>query len=337
MTDRDGTAVDVESISVEPELAGARDRLRGERLVQLEEIDLFERSPNSAGAKRSGASSTPRRSTGRSISRCSSATSTRSSPRVPGGIGVIHPVRVLVRLRPKIHDPQGEAIRRALGVAGVSGVESVRQGEGVRPRDRGPVPGCSGGEGARPGRARPREPGARGFRGRSRTALMARRRFAVLVFPGTNCEGDVLHAIRAVTGQDAELVWHRQGSLDGFRRGGASRRLRPRGLPPRRRSRAVLPGDDAALRDGGGRAGGRRDLQRLPDPPGGGDAPRSDAAEPLAHLCVPRGVGPRRGPRFAADRGACGGGRRSASRWATPRGTSISTTGSWTRSRPGAR
>ncbi len=42
---------------------------------------------------------------------------------------MIHPVRVLVRLRPKIHDPQGEAIRRALGVAGVAGIESVRQGK----------------------------------------------------------------------------------------------------------------------------------------------------------------------------------------------------------------
>lgn len=39
---------------------------------------------------------------------------------------MIHPIRVLVRLRPKIHDPQGEAIRRSLGV---SGVESVRQGK----------------------------------------------------------------------------------------------------------------------------------------------------------------------------------------------------------------
>ncbi len=41
-------------------------------------------------------------------------------------------------------------------------------------------------------------------------------RFAVVVFPGTNCEGDVQHAIRAVTGRDAALVWHQEGSLDGF-------------------------------------------------------------------------------------------------------------------------
>ena len=45
---------------------------------------------------------------------------------------------------------------------------------------------------------------------------MARQRFAVPVFPGTNCEGDVLHALRTVAGQDAELVWHQERSLAGF-------------------------------------------------------------------------------------------------------------------------
>ena len=40
-----------------------------------------------------------------------------------------HRVRVLVRLRPGIYDPQGEAIRRALAGAGTGGVASVRQGK----------------------------------------------------------------------------------------------------------------------------------------------------------------------------------------------------------------
>jgi len=39
------------------------------------------------------------------------------------------PVRVLVRLRPAIHDPQGETIRRALAGAGEDSVRSVRQGK----------------------------------------------------------------------------------------------------------------------------------------------------------------------------------------------------------------
>lgn len=38
-------------------------------------------------------------------------------------------VRVEVRLRPSIYDPQGEAIRRALAAGGASGVTSVRQGK----------------------------------------------------------------------------------------------------------------------------------------------------------------------------------------------------------------
>lgn len=37
--------------------------------------------------------------------------------------------QVLVRLRPSIYDPQGEAIRRSLASAGVGGIESVRQGK----------------------------------------------------------------------------------------------------------------------------------------------------------------------------------------------------------------
>ena len=40
-------------------------------------------------------------------------------------------------------------------------------------------------------------------------------RAAVVVFPGTNCEADVAHALRAA-GADADLVWHRETSLDGF-------------------------------------------------------------------------------------------------------------------------
>lgn len=37
---------------------------------------------------------------------------------------------------------------------------------------------------------------------------------AVVVFPGTNCERDVKHAFESLGG-DAELVWHRETSLDG--------------------------------------------------------------------------------------------------------------------------
>ena len=38
-------------------------------------------------------------------------------------------------------------------------------------------------------------------------------RFAVLVFPGSNCDHDAYHATKHVLGQDARLVWHKEESL----------------------------------------------------------------------------------------------------------------------------
>ena len=38
---------------------------------------------------------------------------------------------------------------------------------------------------------------------------------AVVVFPGTNCERDVVHALRSLGG-DADLVWHRETDLSAF-------------------------------------------------------------------------------------------------------------------------
>jgi phosphoribosylformylglycinamidine synthase subunit PurQ / glutaminase len=40
-------------------------------------------------------------------------------------------------------------------------------------------------------------------------------RTAVVVFPGTNCEQDVAHALTTLGG-DAELVWHRETDLSAF-------------------------------------------------------------------------------------------------------------------------
>jgi phosphoribosylformylglycinamidine synthase len=40
-------------------------------------------------------------------------------------------------------------------------------------------------------------------------------RVAVVVFPGTNCELDVAHALSSLGGE-AELVWHRETDLAGF-------------------------------------------------------------------------------------------------------------------------
>ena len=41
-------------------------------------------------------------------------------------------------------------------------------------------------------------------------------RFAVCVFPGSNCEEDVQYALRNVLGEPTDLVWHKDRSLDGY-------------------------------------------------------------------------------------------------------------------------
>ncbi len=40
-------------------------------------------------------------------------------------------------------------------------------------------------------------------------------RFAVIVFPGSNCDHDCHHAVSAVLGEETSLVWHKEGDLGG--------------------------------------------------------------------------------------------------------------------------
>jgi phosphoribosylformylglycinamidine synthase I len=40
-------------------------------------------------------------------------------------------------------------------------------------------------------------------------------KFAVIVFPGSNCDHDAYHAVKDVLGQDAEFVWHKETDLRG--------------------------------------------------------------------------------------------------------------------------
>jgi len=40
-------------------------------------------------------------------------------------------------------------------------------------------------------------------------------KFAVVVFPGSNCDHDAYHAVKQVLGQEAEFVWHKDSSLAG--------------------------------------------------------------------------------------------------------------------------
>jgi len=41
-------------------------------------------------------------------------------------------------------------------------------------------------------------------------------KFAVLRFPGSNCDQDCVHALNAIPGASADYVWHKHTSLDGF-------------------------------------------------------------------------------------------------------------------------
>lgn len=41
-------------------------------------------------------------------------------------------------------------------------------------------------------------------------------RFAVIQFPGSNCDQDCLGAVRGIEGAQAEYVWHKERSIDGF-------------------------------------------------------------------------------------------------------------------------
>ncbi|MBI1864972.1 MAG: phosphoribosylformylglycinamidine synthase subunit PurQ, partial [Nitrospirae bacterium] len=41
-------------------------------------------------------------------------------------------------------------------------------------------------------------------------------KFAVLVFPGSNCDHDCYHALKHVVGVSTEFLWHKETSLAGF-------------------------------------------------------------------------------------------------------------------------
>jgi len=41
-------------------------------------------------------------------------------------------------------------------------------------------------------------------------------KFGVVLFPGSNCERDMLHVLGPVMGRDVREVWHKETTLDGF-------------------------------------------------------------------------------------------------------------------------
>ena len=41
-------------------------------------------------------------------------------------------------------------------------------------------------------------------------------KFGVVVFPGSNCDEDMRYVLADVLGQEVEMLWHKQETLDGF-------------------------------------------------------------------------------------------------------------------------
>ncbi len=44
-------------------------------------------------------------------------------------------------------------------------------------------------------------------------------KFGVVVFPGSNCDDDMIHVLSEVMGCKAEKIWHKESSLDGYELG----------------------------------------------------------------------------------------------------------------------
>ena len=113
-------------------------------------------------------------------------------------------------------------------------------------------------------------------------------RFAIVVFPGSNCDQDCYHVAKNLLGCEADYVWHHEKDLKGadavilpggfaygdYLRAGALARFSPV-MESVREVRAR------------GRAGARH-LQRLPGAAGGRAPARRDARQPRPALRLPR-------------------------------------------------
>ena len=191
-------------------------------------------------------------------------------------------VRVFVTLKPSVFDPQGRTIAEALHSLGYGGVARRPAGQVLRARHRRPADATrrrhagprSRGQAAR--QSGHRELPHRGRRSREGHAM----KFAVVVFPGSNCDHDAYHAAKHVLGQQAEFVWHKDTILHGadvvilpggfahgdYLRTGAIARFSP-----------IMAGGRGVRR---ARRPGARHLQRLPGSARGGPAAGRDAAQP---------------------------------------------------------
>ena len=122
-------------------------------------------------------------------------------------------MRVEVRVYPRegVLDPQGKAIAAALGRLGHGSVRDVRAGK-VFFIDVGRQRRASRrGRRAEDGRGAPRQHGDRGLRREG----AGRMKFAIVVFPGSNCDEDCFHVAKDLLGCEADYIWHHDTDLKG--------------------------------------------------------------------------------------------------------------------------
>jgi phosphoribosylformylglycinamidine synthase len=114
-----------------------------------------------------------------------------------------HTFTVTIARKPGLSDPEGATTHKALTDLGFSSVEGVSFGRVITVSIDAPDEATARDE-ATVGQSCHRAL-------RDRTYIVT---IAVVVFPGTNCEHDIVHALN-LAGTDAELVWHTDTSLQG--------------------------------------------------------------------------------------------------------------------------
>ncbi len=148
--------------------------------------------------------------------------------------------RVFVTLKPSVFDPQGHTIAEALhslgyGSVGTSGRASTSSSSSTWPRPPRPRSWRPRWP-TRAGQPRDRKlPDRAGRAGRGGVVT-----FAIVVFPGSNCDHDAYYAIQHVLGQQARFVWHKETDARRGRCRDPARRLLARRLPADGRHRPVL-------------------------------------------------------------------------------------------------
>ena len=193
-------------------------------------------------------------------------------------------VRIDVTHLPGVLDPQGATVERALPALGYDNVSEVSIAKTIRlVLDADPTDAARAQVDEMCRRLLANPVIERYTVEIDEASSRERRKVGVVVFPGTNCELDVVWAVEELGGE-AELLWHGDRTRRRRRRGRRARRVRARRLPAHRCDRPLLAGDGRGRRVRRRRRPGRRDLQRLPGAHRGGPAPRRAAEERRAHV-----------------------------------------------------